>query len=126
MPGATMRALQMTGYRVPHRLLLLSFATALSTAGAANPGAEAIDYCRSQALANLKYAQTVKWFDAAREEKPEVWLVNSVRTAKAPSGNVEQSITCRADVSAKTPRLLMLLLLKDVTKSGKDVFIIGW
>jgi len=112
----------MTTYRFAARLVLLLIAITISTAAAPQPGARAIDYCRSQASASLKYSQTVKWVDAAREERPGVWLVSGVRTAKTPSGNVDQSFTCRADISAKTPRLL-LQLFKDDTKSGRDVFI---
>ena len=55
----------------------------------------AIEFCREQALAYLKYPKTVEWTDMAKDESDGQWLVSGVRDARSPSGeDVEQTFTC--------------------------------
>ena len=83
---------------------------------------QVVDLCRTQSAARLKYTNTVKWSDLAKEEKPGTWLVSGIRTAKSPSGNVDQQFTCRVQMVNGKPQLRMINLFKESTQSGKDVF----
>jgi hypothetical protein len=87
------------------------------------PRDQAIEFCRAQSLAHLKFTSTVKWLDLAKEEKGGTWLVSGIRTAKGSPGNVDQQFTCRVQLVNGKPRLKLLQLFKESTKSGKDVFL---
>ena len=86
------------------------------------PKDQAIEFCRAQSLLRLKYATTVEWLDRAKEEAAGVWLVSGVRTAKAPSGETDQTYTCRVSIQKGVPALKMLQLFKEHTSTGRDIF----
>ncbi len=83
---------------------------------------QAIDLCRLQSSTRLKYTTTVEWLDLAKEEKGGTFLVSGVRTAKGPSGDVDQTFTCRVQIVNGKPQLRMIQLFKESTQSGRDVF----
>jgi hypothetical protein len=75
-------------------------------------------------MARMKYA-TVKWLDAAREERPGVWLVSEVRTAKGPAGNVDEQYNCRVSTAGGRTRLELLQIFKEASRTGRDVFYVA-
>ena len=87
------------------------------------PRDQVIEFCRTQAVAHLKFTTTAKWLDVAKEEKGGTWLVSGIRTAKGSPGTVDQQFTCRVQLVNGKPRLRLLQLFKESTKTGKDVFL---
>lgn len=83
---------------------------------------QAIDWCRLQSAVRLKHSTTVEWEDSAKEEKGNTFLVAGIRTAKGPSGNVDQQFTCRVQMVDGKPQLRMIQLFKESTQSERDLF----
>ena len=82
----------------------------------------AINFCRQESLTRLKYAKTLSWLDAGREEKAGVWLITGIREAAGPAGAVDQQYTCRVQMVADRAELKMIQIFKEASKSGKDIF----
>lgn len=84
----------------------------------------AVQLCRSEAAARLKYLKTIQWTDLAKEEGGDQYLVSGTRDAKPPNGEVTtQQYTCRVQKTATGAwKLKMIQLFKEHTKTGKDVF----
>jgi hypothetical protein len=82
----------------------------------------AIDFCRAESVVRLKYAKTVEWDDLAKEEKAGTWLISGIRTAVAPSGNIDQIYTCRVQTVNNGAQLKMIQIFKESSKTGKDIF----
>jgi hypothetical protein len=87
-----------------------------------NPEEAVKAFCRSQALAKLKYTTTVEWSDLAREESPGTWIIAGLRKAKGPDGKVDQQYTCRVELRGVHPRLRLMQIFKEASKTGQDIF----
>jgi hypothetical protein len=86
------------------------------------PEDRAVKFCRSESLLRLMHVRTVEWLDSAREEKPGVWLISGVRTARGPNGDVDQGYTCRVVATDAALQLKLIQIFKDASKTGKDIF----
>lgn len=86
---------------------------------------QAVDFCRLQSSARLKYTTTVEWDDLAKEEKAGTFMIAGVRTAKGPSDNVDQIYNCRVQIVNGKPQMRMIQLFKESTQSGRDVFLLS-
>jgi hypothetical protein len=80
------------------------------------------EFCRKESASRLKYVKTVEWNDMAREEKPGVWMVSGIRTARGPAGNVDQQYTCRVQLTGTATSLKMIQIFKKASKTGDDIF----
>jgi hypothetical protein len=83
---------------------------------------QACEACLQYALPKLKYVRTVKWDPQAKAEGSGTFLVVGFRTAKGPSGNVMQQVTCRVQKSTQGWNLKMLQIFHEASKTGRDVF----
>lgn len=89
---------------------------------AKTPKDRAVEFCRTESLARLKYAKTIEWLDNSKEETTGVWLISGIRTAKAPSDSVDQQYACRVQITNQKAQLKMIQIFKESSRTGKDIF----